>query len=58
MLYEVITEEVLADVAHGATAELDGGDGAGELFVPVANPAPTFDPEIRKGDNLFRNNFV
>lgn len=28
---------------------------AGELFVPVANPAPSFDPDARKGDNLFTN---
>lgn len=27
----------------------------GELFVPVANPAPAFDPDVRKGDNLFTN---
>jgi len=27
----------------------------GELFIPVANPAPAFDPDIRKGDNLFTN---
>ncbi|MCB2059755.1 MAG: PQQ-binding-like beta-propeller repeat protein [Novosphingobium sp.] len=30
----------------------------GELFVPVANPAPAFDPDIRKGDNLFTNSAV
>jgi PQQ-dependent dehydrogenase (methanol/ethanol family) len=27
----------------------------GELFVPVANPAPAFDPLVRKGANLFTN---
>ena len=27
----------------------------GELFVPVANPAPAFDPAARKGANLFTN---
>lgn len=27
----------------------------GELFVPVANPAPAFDPSVRRGDNLFTN---
>lgn len=27
----------------------------GELFVPVANPAPSFDPMARKGANLFTN---
>ncbi len=30
----------------------------GELFVPVANPAPDFDAKIRKGDNLYTNSFV
>jgi PQQ-dependent dehydrogenase (methanol/ethanol family) len=30
----------------------------GELFVPVANPAPAFDPHIRKGANLFTNSAV
>lgn len=27
----------------------------GELFIPVANPAPAFDPHVRKGANLFTN---
>lgn len=27
----------------------------GELFIPVANPAPAFDAAIRKGANLFTN---
>lgn len=30
----------------------------GELFVPVANPAPAFDPQIRRGDNLFTNSVL
>ncbi len=28
---------------------------SGELFIPVANPAPAFDPHVRKGANLFTN---
>jgi alcohol dehydrogenase (cytochrome c) len=31
---------------------------AGELFVPVGNPAPDFDPAARPGDNLFTNAVV
>jgi PQQ-dependent dehydrogenase (methanol/ethanol family) len=30
----------------------------GELFVPVANPAPAFDPHVRQGANLFTNSAV
>ncbi len=30
----------------------------GELFVPVANPAPDFTPDARPGDNLFTNSVV
>jgi alcohol dehydrogenase (cytochrome c) len=31
---------------------------SGEVFVPVANPAPTFAPGHRPGDNLFTNSLV
>src|SRR5258705_7503557 len=31
---------------------------AEELFVPVGNPAPLFDPRVRLGDNLFTDSFV
>jgi len=31
---------------------------AGELFVPVGNPAPDFLPEHRPGENLFSNSMV
>jgi alcohol dehydrogenase (cytochrome c) len=31
---------------------------AGELFVPVGNPAPDFAPDARPGDNLFTNSVV
>lgn len=31
---------------------------SGELFVPVANPAPDFAPESRPGDNLYTNSVV
>ena len=31
---------------------------AGELFVPVGNPAPDFHPGARPGDNLFTNSVV
>jgi alcohol dehydrogenase (cytochrome c) len=31
---------------------------AGELFVPVGNPAPDFNPDARPGDNLFTNSVV
>jgi alcohol dehydrogenase (cytochrome c) len=31
---------------------------AGELFVPVGNPAPDFAPGARPGDNLFTNSIV
>jgi alcohol dehydrogenase (cytochrome c) len=49
------------------TAELGGGATwttytldtmAGELFVPVGNPAPDFAPDARPGDNLFTNSVV
>lgn len=30
----------------------------GELFVPVANPSPDFDPKHRPGDNLFTDSVV
>jgi PQQ-dependent dehydrogenase (methanol/ethanol family) len=30
----------------------------GELFVPVANPAPDLNPWVRKGDNLFTNSVL
>lgn len=30
----------------------------GELFVPVDNPAPAYDPHIRKGDNLFTDSVL
>ncbi len=50
-----------------ATAERGGGATwtsytldtmAGELFVPVGNPAPDFAPDARPGDNLFTNSIV
>jgi alcohol dehydrogenase (cytochrome c) len=31
---------------------------AGELFVPVGNPAPDFAPDVRPGENLFTNSVV
>jgi alcohol dehydrogenase (cytochrome c) len=31
---------------------------AGELFVPVGNPGPDFNPSVREGDNLFTNSVV
>ena len=31
---------------------------SGELFVPVANPSPDFDPAHRPGDNLFTDSVV
>lgn len=31
---------------------------SGQLFVPVANPAPDFNAEVRAGDNLFTNAVV
>ena len=31
---------------------------AGEVFVPVGNPAPDFAPDHRPGDNLFTNSMV
>jgi len=31
---------------------------AGELFVPVGNPAPLFAPDQRRGDNLFTDSFI
>lgn len=31
---------------------------AGELFVPVGNPAPDFAPDFRLGDNLFTDSLV
>jgi alcohol dehydrogenase (cytochrome c) len=31
---------------------------AAELFVPVGNPAPDFNPDARPGDNLFTNSVV
>ena len=30
----------------------------GELFVPVANPAPDYRPDLRPGDNLYTNSIV
>ncbi len=30
----------------------------GELFIPVANPAPDLNPWVRKGDNLFTNSVL
>ena len=33
-------------------------EAAGELFVPVGNPAPDFKPDARPGDNLFSNSVV
>jgi alcohol dehydrogenase (cytochrome c) len=30
----------------------------GELFVPVANPSPDFDKDVRPGDNLFTNSVI
>ena len=30
----------------------------GELFVPVANPAPDLNPFVRRGDNLFTNSVL
>lgn len=33
-------------------------EDTGELFVPVANPAPDWNPWVRKGDNLFTNSML
>jgi alcohol dehydrogenase (cytochrome c) len=50
-----------------ATAERGGGGMwtaytldtlAGELFVPVGNPAPDFAPNARPGDNLYTNSVI
>ena len=30
----------------------------GELFVPVANPSPDYNPAVREGDNLFTNSIL
>lgn len=30
----------------------------GELFVPVANPAPDLNPQVRRGDNLYSNSVL
>lgn len=30
----------------------------GELFVPVANPAPDLNPRVRRGDNLYSNSVL
>lgn len=30
----------------------------GELFVPVANPAPDLNPRVRRGDNLYTNSVL
>lgn len=50
-----------------ATAETGGGgtwssytldDETGELFVSVGNPAPSFNPDARPGDNLYTDSLV
>ncbi|WP_158592171.1 PQQ-binding-like beta-propeller repeat protein [Noviherbaspirillum sedimenti] len=50
-----------------ATAETGGGGtwgsyaldvARGEVFVPVANPAPDFAPQVRPGANLYTNSVV
>jgi alcohol dehydrogenase (cytochrome c) len=33
-------------------------EGNGLLFVPAGNPAPDFDIEVRKGDNLYTNSVI
>lgn len=56
-----------ADSWSGSSAEHGGGGSwttiavdpeAGEIFVPVGNPGPTFNARTRKGANLFTNSFV
>lgn len=57
-----------ADTWKNAESAKHGGGGtwtsyaldtvSGELFVPVANPAPDFNPSARPGDNLFTNSVV
>jgi len=52
---------------NGVSAETGGGGmwtsftldvKSGELFIPVANPAPDFNVAYRPGDNLFTNSMV
>ncbi len=52
---------------HAPSARYGGGGtwttytldmSAGELFVPVGNPAPDFIPEHRPGENLYTNSLV
>jgi alcohol dehydrogenase (cytochrome c) len=55
------TWHIPASAEHGGGASwttytLDAE--AGELFVPVGNPAPDFAPDVRPGDNLFTNSVV
>jgi alcohol dehydrogenase (cytochrome c) len=55
------TWKIPATAAHGgggtwSSYTLD--PATGELFVPVANPAPDYSPEVRPGDNLYTNSIV
>jgi len=61
-------KEIGADTWQARQAAETGGGGTwssfaldvinGEVFVPVANPAPSFAPEYRPGANLFTNSLV
>lgn len=63
-----VGDEIGADTWKNPQSALTGGGGtwssyaldpsAGELFVPVANPAPDYFPSYRPGDNLFTNSLV
>lgn len=61
-------KEIGAETWKGTQGKWVGGGGtwstftidvsAGELFVPVGNPAPDLLPDERPGDNLFTNSIV
>lgn len=61
-------DEPGADSWKSAKSTITGGGGswaaltldisAGELFVPVGNPAPDLDPSYRPGDNLYTDSVV
>lgn len=63
-----IGDEVGADTWHLPETAFRGGGGSwttytldmadGEVYVPVANPAPDFAPGARPGTNLFTNSVV
>ena len=57
--YDTWKSGVSADTGGGGTWTSYALDvKTGELFVPVANPAPDFNVAYRPGDNLFTNSLV